>query len=277
MDTVVTCGYTLQQECYIPEKDGGNRNYLIRLQTHGECGARLNNGEFFSLQKGDLLTLAPGDRLLLKKEKNASGASGDYYLSCRGEWIGEWYEELGRPKLTRVPPDESLLGLWRALIRDSRRVRDREDEEYLEALLRVFCLSVKRLLRQSHWGETEFIVSRMRRYIEDHAAEKLRVAQVAAQVSLSESRALHLFRETTGSSMVEYLTEVRLNLAVEQMRYSDSPLEVIAENAGFGSYSYFHRRFKRAFGVSPGQFRRDDKGIGNWFESTKTENSFFKL
>ncbi len=65
----------------------------------------------------------------------------------------------------------------------------------------------------------------MRRFIEDHAVEKLRVADVAEHVSLSESRAIHLFKEITGRSIVDYLMEVRLNFAIEQMKYTGSTLK----------------------------------------------------
>ena len=140
------------------------------------------------------------------------------------------------------------------------------DEEYLESLLRTFCLSVKRLLNQGQKGESDFIVFRMRRFIEDHAVEKLRVADVAEHVSLSESRAIHLFKEITGRSIVDYLMEVRLNFAIEQMKYTGSTLEEIAENSGFGTYSYFHRVFRRLKGMSPGKFRQRYREDVDWQE-----------
>src|SRR5699024_11856 len=123
-------------------------------------------------------------------------------------------------------------------------------------LLHAFCLSVEHLLHRARGGQSEFVVSRMKRYIEDHAFEKLRVAEVAAAASLSESRALHLFREVTGQSVVDYLTDVRLNYALDQMKYTDSTLEEIAENTGFGTYTYFHRVFKRKMGEAPGAYRQ---------------------
>ncbi len=272
MNSIVMCGYSVHQQCDLPGRAEGNRYYLIRLQTQGNCGACLNDGEWFTLEKGDLLTLEPGDRLRLKKEKASAAdgdVSGDYYLMCQGEWTAGWYREIGGKKLTRIPPCESLLELWRLLIQDSRRSLQMRDDPYLESLFRTFCLLVKRQIEEKPVGEPDFIVSRMRRYIENHAVEKLRVADVAAQTSLSESRAAHLFKEVTGSSIVEYLMKVRLDFAIEQMKYSNATLEEIAENSGFGAYSYFHRIFKRATGHSPGEFRKRCKGAIDWNQSTK--------
>lgn len=268
MDSILMCGYSVHRQYRSPHNGSGTQHYSFRLQTHGEIDAKLN-GEDFVLKKGDLLTLAPGDVLELKKElhsEDPADTSSDYYLLCGGEWVANWYREIGGRKLTRVPPNEAMLELWRLLIREMRRSPKDTDQEFLEHLLRTFCLSVKRLLNDRRQGETDFIVSRMRHYIEDHAVERLKIAEVAAHVGLSESRAIHLFKEMTGQSMVDYLTQVRLNSAVEQMKYTDAPLELIAENTGFGSYAYFHRVFRRARGISPGQFRRDYREDAEWSE-----------
>lgn len=269
MDSIVMCGYSVHRQYTSPaENRNGRQHYSIRLQTHGEMEAQLN-GESFVLRKGDLLILAPGDKLEMRKEENSSDpadTSGDYYLLCQGDWVAKWYQEIGGSKLTRVPPNEAMTELWRLLIRETRRATRDTDEAYLESLLRTFCLSVRRLLNDRRKGESHFIVARMCHYMEDHCVEKLKISDVAAHVSLSESRAAHLFREVMEKSMVDYLLEVRMNFALEQLKYTQSTLEVIAENAGFGSYAYFHRIFRRKLGISPGQYRKDYLEDADWNE-----------
>ena len=49
---------------------------------------------------------------------------------------------------------------------------------------------------------------------------------------------------------------MRLSFALDQMKYTDSTLEEIAENTGFGTYTYFHRVFKRKMGEAPGAYRQ---------------------
>lgn len=256
MDSIVMCGYSVHRQ-YTSQGEKG-RFYTFRLQSHGECDARLN-GEPLRLKKGDLLMLVPGDRLAIHKPFNAqdvSDTSGDYYLLCQGEWVAAWFRGLNGRKHLEIPTGESILDLWKLIIRETRRPQDGAGGAYLEALLHAFCLSVQHLLHRAHSGQSEFVVSRMKRYIEDHAFERLRVAEVAAAASLSESRALHLFREVTGQSVVDYLTDVRLSFALDQMKYTDSTLEEIAESTGFGTYTYFHRVFKRKTGEAPGAYRQ---------------------
>lgn len=37
---------------------------------------------------------------------------------------------------------------------------------------------------------------------------------------------------------------------------SDMPIDRVAAGCGFSSESYFHSHFKRAAGISPGEYRR---------------------
>jgi transcriptional regulator GlxA family with amidase domain len=58
---------------------------------------------------------------------------------------------------------------------------------------------------------------------------------------------------TTG----EYLMQLRLKHASELLLNSDSRLKEIAEASGFPSVEYFGRCFKKHFGISPGEHRKD--------------------
>ncbi|WP_414694936.1 helix-turn-helix domain-containing protein [Paenibacillus sp.] len=64
-----------------------------------------------------------------------------------------------------------------------------------------------------------------------------------------------MYKQFFGKSIIQYAQEVRLKVARERMLYTQTPLEVIAETSGFPSYTYFYRVFKKAFGVSPKQYR----------------------
>jgi AraC-like DNA-binding protein len=42
---------------------------------------------------------------------------------------------------------------------------------------------------------------------------------------------------------------------------SDKPLSQVALICGFADEAYFSRRFRKAHGVPPGQFRREQRGV----------------
>ena len=86
------------------------------------------------------------------------------------------------------------------------------------------------------------------------AALFLRVEHAAA-IGLAGCN--RLFKQQMGMSFNEYLNEKRLEYGKERLRRSkDSVLEISA-NAGFRNVTYFNRMFKRRYGISPTQYRRE--------------------
>ena len=91
--------------------------------------------------------------------------------------------------------------------------------------------------------------------IQRHYPEPLRVSDLAAAAHVSERECYRLFQERIGMTPAEFLLSVRMRQAVEQLSYTGKSILEIAVETGFGSSSYFGKRFKELYGVSPGQFR----------------------
>ena len=99
----------------------------------------------------------------------------------------------------------------------------------------------------------KYYVNRVRRYIDEHYADALSLNDLATLVSLNSSYFLRIFKKAVGLSPHAYLTQVRINRAKELMA-AGTPLTEIAANTGFYDQSHFSNRFKRIFGVTPGQY-----------------------
>ena len=64
-----------------------------------------------------------------------------------------------------------------------------------------------------------------------------------------------MFKKETGQAYTAYLTEVRLNQAVELLRMTNDKTYVIAAKVGYQEQNYFSYVFKKRFGVSPTKYR----------------------
>ena len=64
-----------------------------------------------------------------------------------------------------------------------------------------------------------------------------------------------MFKKETGQAYIAYLTEIRLNKAVELLNKTDDKTYVIASKVGYQEQNYFSYVFKKKFGVSPTKFR----------------------
>lgn len=233
--------------------------YLFRLQVTGSSKA-LVHGKIVRLDAGDLLIIRPGEPYHLSVEEiDGIISSGDYYLLCEGAWMDAWFAARHRPTLQRIHLDAGMLSLWQQLSVEQHRVVGAQPE-LIRHLLCALCLSLDRLSVEESSLEappkrSNEMVMRMQLYISENALSPLRVEDVAAFAGLSVSRAVHLFKDLTGYTIIGYAQEIRLSNALERIRYTDFSLESIAASCGFGTYSYFHKVFKARFGFTPREIR----------------------
>ena len=94
------------------------------------------------------------------------------------------------------------------------------------------------------------------KYVETHYAEKITIADIAAVADFSESHFMRYFKETMGTSFIDYLKEYRLTMAARMLLVSDSSILSISEEVGFDNLSYFNRAFKKHYGITPSQYRK---------------------
>jgi len=254
MTNINFCNYSYHTNGYYSQDKSGYPIYLFRLQTEGFCEVVVK-GRKMKLEKGDLLLIKPGDHyeLLIKEGQN----SGDYNLGCEGAWVDEWWSRSVKPDVSRIELDDKLLFLWRHIMIEKRRPSANQNEELTGYLLQALCLSLERAVSETVPSfHHPYPVIRMMRYIEEHATNAFKVADVAQHAGLSLSRSVHLFKSSVGKTMIEYAQEIRLSVASERMKYTTITLEQIAEDCGFGTYPYFHRVFKKKYDMAPGAYRR---------------------
>ena len=96
-------------------------------------------------------------------------------------------------------------------------------------------------------------------YIGTRFREPLTPASLAETFYLNKSYFCSSFKSYTGKTVVEYITDLRLEYAASLVRTTPLTSTRLAEAAGFGSLSHFLRCFKQKFGVSPGRMKGEKK------------------
>lgn len=262
------------------------RNALAHLQETGTLTAKaphvsarsdLNSYLFFLVRSGEgTLTyrgqeyhLVPGDCVFIDCRNGYSKCSSPnlwtlswvhfYGVSLRP--IYEKYCQRGGEAVFHrndLMEYEMLLSdIYRTAGSDSY-IRDME----LDGLLRRLVLLVMReTVRPELWQSEEkgnrasrINLNEIKRYIDDHYTEKIKLEELAAKFYLSKPYLMGIFKEQYGTTIIAYINQLRITKAKELLRFTDDTVEAIAIECGFEP-NYFARTFKKLEGMPPSEYR----------------------
>lgn len=236
----------------------------LNLVSRGK-GTYLLGKRRYEIRRGDLLWLFPSEEHVLFEQ------SADFTM---------WVAVFRRRAVTRSSPDPATRALRQRSFPGvaCRRVANR-DLERLESLLAELTEAGEDPIRLNAglgfallqaWHcfqhaeevatqELHPAVERAAHLIRNETAE-LSLTELAHRAALSPSRLSRLFKEQTGTTMVEFRNGARLERF--RQRFADGrdcTLLNAALDAGFGSYPQFHRVFREAMGYSPAEYARRQK------------------
>lgn len=93
-------------------------------------------------------------------------------------------------------------------------------------------------------------------YIRANYNQPISMKQLADELYLSNGYLSRFFKKNYGMNFVEYLTNIRLYHAVDDLLYTKTPITRIAFENGFASMAVFNKVFKKAYGETPTEFRK---------------------
>lgn len=119
------------------------------------------------------------------------------------------------------------------------------------------CHECVALLQTERHGGVRRLSVMAKEYIKDNFAENdLSLMTVCNHLCVSMSYFSIFFKENTGKTFVEYLTEVRMEKAKELLANTDLMLYAVAEKVGYESPAYFTVAFKKNNGMNPKEYRK---------------------
>jgi AraC family transcriptional regulator len=105
-------------------------------------------------------------------------------------------------------------------------------------------------------GTVIAILNRIVEDVEEHLADDIDIAGLAASLGTTEYHVRRMFSSLAGMPLSEYIRRRRMSVAAADVVGGDDLLG-IAVRYGYGSTEAFGRAFRAVHGVSPGDVRRD--------------------
>lgn len=109
------------------------------------------------------------------------------------------------------------------------------------------------------YKEIIYQLNRVYDYIEDHYYEPIKVQDVADLLNFNPQYFTRFFKENTGTTFVSFLNDFRITRASFLLQEELAPMAEIAEKSGFNSAKTFQHTFKDYMGISPLQYRKQQK------------------
>ena len=94
-------------------------------------------------------------------------------------------------------------------------------------------------------------------YVNEHLAEDISISDVAKHIHYSESYFGFAFKKKYNVSVAQYIREARLAKAKDLLSNTSFSIARVASCVGFDDPNYFSVLFKKAFGVSPTEYRKE--------------------
>lgn len=235
----------------------GERIYFIKDQSY-----TIYKGDFVFIPPNTLhKTLATStfahERLLLSFDVT--------YLECFTHQMTEinWYNifdiqnpVLSIPLVDRGTFHELLFKIYAQYEKD-----DSESYYYVQILILELLLLLNKYKskaqepRKANTSPMHLKIFEIVRYINDHYADNITLTHLAQRYFISPYYLSHVFKEVTGFTFSNYLTQLRILEAKKLLSSTKFSMTRIAELVGYESSTHFGRAFKKVTLMTPLAYR----------------------
>jgi AraC family transcriptional regulator, melibiose operon regulatory protein len=105
-------------------------------------------------------------------------------------------------------------------------------------------------------------IRQMLSFIAQNYTDQITVELIGKSAGLHPNYAMNLFRKAVGTTLVHYITRLRVSRARQLLATSDDKVVDVALSSGFNSLSRFNDVFKRTCGSSPREYRERCRKYG---------------
>lgn len=138
------------------------------------------------------------------------------------------------------------------------------DTDMMRSYVKIMTICAQYLTLSNAIPSTKHTVAEMaKKYIFENYKSKITIADICNEIGCSKSTLITGFKREFGSTVNSYVTEIRLNEAVNMLKTGEKSIGEIATETGFSDQSYFSKVFSARYGIPPSEYAHgNDKARG---------------
>lgn len=261
-------------------KDFHDHDRLIAIAPRGSCvmnvnfqssskAHRIESSQILLIPKGiihndeglsqiyDTFALLPVDSLILSALKREGASSEkihsftkEIFLLKKSDWLDRLLHEYFFERVvSRKMSPQSLRFFEELLIIELFRVWAGDSSKNIEP--------TEDLIVEFTEGHLDPITQKALRYIEGNLFSVMSITDLARRVGASPATLRRRFSESLARGPQDYIRERRLEEAAKLLQNPDSSISEIASLVGYENFGAFSEAFKKQFGQSPSEYRKN--------------------
>jgi YesN/AraC family two-component response regulator len=109
----------------------------------------------------------------------------------------------------------------------------------------------------SHSKASDYIIDYITDYIENHYPEEIYLDLLAQKLGITSNYISSYFRDKVGTNFNYYLNNFRIKKSINLLSNSSFKIKDISEKVGYTNVNTFTRAFKKHFGKTPDEYRKN--------------------
>ena len=105
-------------------------------------------------------------------------------------------------------------------------------------------------------ADMQLSAQQIQKYILDNYKEDISLDSISKHFHYTKQHIIKVFRESFFTTPMQFIIDKRLELSKVYLAESTIKINEIAVKCGFDDHNYYSRMFRKAYGVSPMQYRK---------------------
>lgn len=133
--------------------------------------------------------------------------------------------------------------------------------EDLFALKTIFIGEIIQIIDYLHENDSQFtpVVKQIMAEVDRNYKEDMNLKMLSYKYNMNASYLGQIFQKEVGCSFAQYLSNKKNSVAKDMILNTNMKINDIAKEVGYPDTSYFYRKFKKCYGVSPASLREMKK------------------